>query len=209
LIIRNNQKGFTIIELLVVIAILGILATLMIVRLNSISQGARDAKRIASLNQVSDALEKFKIKYGRYPAVDQVGTTDTFDEGWYRFGECLTKGEDCWSNIDGDTGAVIPGFVSDVNSIPMDPLNYTPTIFTDTYSPGNWNPTYWGPYSCKPTCANPNYDGTNYGYVIVAFLDLPHPELHGSKGTYMIYNDGSSDGMCDDSYVYCLKENWS
>ncbi len=64
---NKNQKGFTLVELLVVIAIIGILATLLLLQLGVARQRARDAKRIADVNQVRTALELYFDDNGQYP----------------------------------------------------------------------------------------------------------------------------------------------
>lgn len=64
---RNSQRGFTLVELLVVIAIIGILATLLLLQLGVARQRARDAKRIADINQVRTALELYFDDNGSYP----------------------------------------------------------------------------------------------------------------------------------------------
>lgn len=55
----KKSKGFTLIELLVVIAIIGILATIVLVSLNTARQKARDVRRIGDLRQVALALEMY------------------------------------------------------------------------------------------------------------------------------------------------------
>ncbi len=66
--LRNkNQKGFTLIELLVVIAIIGLLASVVLLALNSARAKARDAKRLADLRQLASALELFFNDNNSYP----------------------------------------------------------------------------------------------------------------------------------------------
>ena len=53
----SEQKGFTLIELLVVIAIIGLLATIVLVSVNSVREKARGAKRRADFRQIYKAIE--------------------------------------------------------------------------------------------------------------------------------------------------------
>lgn len=63
----RHQKGFTLVELLVVIAIIGILATLLLLQLGTARSRARDAKRIADVNQIRSAIELYFDDNGIYP----------------------------------------------------------------------------------------------------------------------------------------------
>lgn len=70
--LRNtNQKGFTLIELLVVIAIIGLLASVVLLALNSARSKARDSKRVADVRQLSTALELYFNDNNRYPTVTE------------------------------------------------------------------------------------------------------------------------------------------
>lgn len=65
----NTKKGFTLIELLIVITIIGILAAALLPSILGAPARARDAARVADLNQVVTALETYASdNNGSYPA---------------------------------------------------------------------------------------------------------------------------------------------
>jgi len=64
---QMSKKGFTLIEILVVVAIIGLLASIILVGLGSFRARGRDARRIADLREVQNALELYFTKYGYYP----------------------------------------------------------------------------------------------------------------------------------------------
>lgn len=67
-ILRNKrQTGFTLIELLVVIAIIGLLASVVLLSLNSAREKSRNAKRLADVRQIASALELYFNDCGGYP----------------------------------------------------------------------------------------------------------------------------------------------
>ena len=72
---KHKNKGFTLVELLVVIAIIGILASVVLVSLNSARGKARDARRISDLHQISLALENY---YDAAKGTDGAGTTQAY-----------------------------------------------------------------------------------------------------------------------------------
>lgn len=61
------QKGFTLIELLVVIAIIGLLASVVLLSLNSARAKSRDAKRLSDVRQLVSALELYFNENNAYP----------------------------------------------------------------------------------------------------------------------------------------------
>jgi len=73
--LRNKkQTGFTLIELLVVIAIIGLLASVVLLSLNSARAKSRDAKRLADVRQFASALELFFNDNGGYPIASPAGS---------------------------------------------------------------------------------------------------------------------------------------
>lgn len=71
---RRSLTGFTLVELLVVIAIISVLATLLLLQLGIARAKARDAKRIADVNQVRSAMELYFDDYGSYPGTTAPST---------------------------------------------------------------------------------------------------------------------------------------
>lgn len=84
---NSSTKGFTLIELLVVIAIIGLLASVVMVALNSARLKARDAKRIADKKQIITALNFYYDSNNKWP--DSGGT-------WRCLG--APDSENCWNN---------------------------------------------------------------------------------------------------------------
>ena len=66
---RESIKGFTLIELLVVIAIIGLLASVVLVALNTARGKSRDAKRLADMRQINTAMEMYFNDNSSYPTM--------------------------------------------------------------------------------------------------------------------------------------------
>ncbi len=66
----KRKSGFTLVELLVVVAIIGVLAAVLIVGLNPLTQfkKARDARRKSNLREIKTGLELYYNVNGLYPA---------------------------------------------------------------------------------------------------------------------------------------------
>lgn len=65
---KLNKKGFTLIELLVVIAIIAVLASIVLVSLNTARVKGRDARRIADIKSIQNALALYYDNNNKYPA---------------------------------------------------------------------------------------------------------------------------------------------
>jgi prepilin-type N-terminal cleavage/methylation domain-containing protein len=83
---NKNTEAFTLIELLVVIAIIGLLASIVLIALNSARLKARDAKRVADLRQITTGLELYVSDNGAYPWADCESTPGgTYSACWATF----------------------------------------------------------------------------------------------------------------------------
>ena len=106
----RKQKGFTLIELLVVIAIISLLASVVLVALNSARKKARITKRVSDLNQIAKALELYYDNNGHYPV---------WASSYYR-SECPGT---AWGWTQTTANNVIPGLVPQyMSKFPTDPL---------------------------------------------------------------------------------------
>ena len=110
---NKKSKGFTLIELLVVIAIIGLLATIVLVSLNSARQKARDVRRISDLRQVALGLEMYYDDNRSYPSVTgctaaNYGLVGTPAVGSLRYA------------LEGTAGGAAPVYMS---AVPLDPVN--------------------------------------------------------------------------------------
>jgi type II secretion system protein G len=123
----RNKKGFTLIELLVVIAVIGLLASIVLVAVNSVRMKARDVKRKADLKQIRLALEMYYDTNDMYP----------------RAGACA-YGDNCYvystAGSDWIPALTAGGYMV---SVPVDPINnamYPWDTGNYSYSYGNVSP---------------------------------------------------------------------
>lgn len=112
----NKRKGFTLIELLVVIAIIGVLASIVLVSLNTARKKARDARRIADLRSFQLAMEMYNDATGSYDGPSSISN--------------------CNSPLSDAAGLTSKGFLA---AFPVDPGSNTYTYSGDgTTTAGNY-----------------------------------------------------------------------
>lgn len=75
----KSKSGFTIVELLIVIIVIAILAAIVIVAYNGITQKANDSKRLSDIDTIVKALEVYKMKYGDYPAAQSTPNASSWE----------------------------------------------------------------------------------------------------------------------------------
>lgn len=65
-----RQHGFTLIEIMIVVVIIGLLAGLVAVNLIPQAEKAKRTAARASMKQIENALEMYKLDTGKYPGSD-------------------------------------------------------------------------------------------------------------------------------------------
>jgi len=111
----NYRKGFTLIELLVVIFIIGLLASIVVVSVNTARVKSRDARRIADISSVRTAIELYIDANGIPPA-----TANTTYE----------SSNANWSTLQSTLASYIP-------VLPKDPRHGSSIRYIDTPSGNN------------------------------------------------------------------------
>lgn len=77
LYMKKFHRGFTIVELLVAIVVIGILATVVVVAYNGVSQRAKDASLQSDLAQAKKQIEAYYALNGVYPIANNCTNTLT------------------------------------------------------------------------------------------------------------------------------------
>jgi len=158
----NRNKGFTLIELLVVIAIIGLLATIVLVSLNTARGKARDAKRISTMKQMQLGLELYFDDNGSYP-----GTTS-----WVH--DC--SGNASWGNL------FDSALSSYMTKSPNDPL----------FSNNPWPFCYYYKLGDYGQCSGTGHSYTMLFITEISIFDLKKYNIQGEGGTaarYCLHSD--------------------
>lgn len=106
----KNIKGFTLIELLIVIAIIGILASVVLVKLVGAREKARNNSRLMIVNQLEKSFGIYRASSGLFPPV---GTGS----------RCIgvATGQTCWNALVPGNSSLISALGLSVNNPPVDP----------------------------------------------------------------------------------------
>ncbi|MBI3046370.1 MAG: type II secretion system protein [Candidatus Harrisonbacteria bacterium] len=135
----NSKKGFTLIETLVVVSIIGLLSSVFLVGLGGFRSRGRDARRIADLRQVQNALELYYSKNSAYPALS-----------------CTSSGSrTCWDGLE----TTLAGAGIGVAKIANDPNSAQSYM----YASDGQNYTLGARFQGQDPVLNDDIDGTSNG----------------------------------------------
>ena len=110
----KNKKAFTLIELLVVVAIIAVLASVVLVSLNSARKRARDAVRKKDMQTIYTMLLQYSLTYGGIPQTSTYSVPETFTSGGWDYSSEPTGSPEFLSFL--VTGGI-------TNKVPVDPIN--------------------------------------------------------------------------------------
>ncbi|HRN69654.1 MAG TPA: type II secretion system protein [Candidatus Woesebacteria bacterium] len=133
-----HSKGFSLIEIIVVIALIALLATIGLSTYDRVQKNARDARRIADIEEIRKALLVYKSLNGTFP---------------------LSSGADFDNDCSGWDTSFDEDFIKSLNnpsyieSMPRDPLNEG-SVACDGHANDGFNYLYHrynaGEYGCQP-----------------------------------------------------------
>lgn len=111
----SPERGFTLIELLVVVSIIGLLASVVMVSLNSAKAKGRDARRMRDIEEIHTAIELYITDHGNAPD-----------------GFAVDKDSASWN----DLATVLAPYIK---KLPIDPCGTSSSCVVDNPGPdGTW-----------------------------------------------------------------------
>lgn len=112
-----KNKGFTLIELLVVISIIGLLASIVLVSVNSAREKGRNVRRIADITQL---IKAFNLGFADYNSFPEVATWSCVSATCY--GGYSATFSQFWAYINADP--TVDAFLSPyISAKPIDPFD--------------------------------------------------------------------------------------
>lgn len=68
---REGDEGFSLVELMVVVIVLAILAATIVPQFAGVTSDARNATARSTIKLYDDAIERFNVRYDRYPTTEE------------------------------------------------------------------------------------------------------------------------------------------
>jgi prepilin-type N-terminal cleavage/methylation domain-containing protein len=89
---KKSKSGFTLVELLVVLVVIGILASIVLITFGNIQAKSRDAKRMADLQNIAEAIGSYRVKFGNDISTGSTCGDGGNGNGWFNYtGGTYTK----------------------------------------------------------------------------------------------------------------------
>lgn len=180
----NFRDGFTLIELLVVIAIIGILASIVLVSLNSARGKARDARRLQDVRTIMQAIQMYEIDHNAWPGEGDNG------------GAHLSA--NCNSDLKSDfvNGGYLP-------TMPSDPLDASCSDNSDGAFFYGWD----AGHCCEGSyCISINHIETQ-GTINLLAGSYPDNDGNPSNGIQYVTGGGDANIGTGDDFNYCFVKN--
>jgi prepilin-type N-terminal cleavage/methylation domain-containing protein len=141
---QRLKAGFTIVELIIVITVIAILAAIVITSYNGAQMRSRDARRVANLQSIGEAITSYRLKYGDAVTTSCAGGNGNTGTGWFNN-----------STSSGYTASILSCLIS---------KGYLNTGFVDPTGCADTSGTAAAGYTCtrtgyayaKDTCTDPS-----------------------------------------------------
>ena len=110
------KRAFTLVEILIIVAILGILAAVVIPKLQDYSQKAKEANAKATLKLLRDAIERYAAQHNGIPPGYISNNTNSTPDGMIFLKQLVTATNSSGATINGEFGPYL-------TNIPANPFN--------------------------------------------------------------------------------------